>query len=1804
MVRLFLALMIALFASSAWADVPDRRIAVSRNVDFYGSDLQTIFDTTLNACQAACFESNQCSAFTYNQRSSACFLKSSVSSVEFYDGATSARLYPTAPSVLAQAAARTAELDFLTDRDFEQAADLARTLGRTHSVDEQSAVDLLDAATVRRGAGDTLGALRLTGAALTLTDAAADWVEYTRLAQRLTADNDTHRAARERAIPAAIAAYQRAPNDGLRVAALLELAPALEDADRGRAMIPALRLAQAIQPRRDVEVALEDAIGKYGFRVVDTQVESDSATPRICAAFSEDLIAAGTDYTPYVNLPDPALVVQVNDGQLCIDGVRHGERYRVVLRQGLPGANGETLARDTELSLYVRDRSPAVRFPSQAYVLPRAGDIAVPVETVNITDVDLTLRRLSDRNIVRAMQSRMLNRQLYDYEQRQLDEEMAMRVWDGAVTVTGDLNADATTQIPLSDALEGQPAGVYALSAEIPGADSYDNPPATQWFILTDLGLATWLGNDGLTVMVRSLADASAVTGSTVTLISDGNAVLGTAMSDASGVATFPAGLTRGRGTDAPALVTVEMGDDMAYLSLNDAAFDLSDRGVEGREPAAAIDTFLATDRGAYRAGETIHATALMRDATAQAVPEVPLTAVLTRPDGVEYSRTTSTTGVAGGHVFALPVADTAPRGTWRIAVLADTYAEPLATQGVLVEDFLPERIDFDLSLPDGLRLGDDPTLSVEARYLFGAPASDLDVEGEALLRPTQTVAGWDGYRFGRYDDPVDAELTYLDVVQTDPAGAARMSVDMPDIAATQPMELRVTARVTEGSGRPVERQITAPVLPTRDMIGIAPLFDGVVGEGTMARFDLVALSPDLEPTGMDVVWTVNRVETRYQWYSLYGDWMWEPVTSRERVATGTATLEQPVTVEAPVDWGRYEIVVEKAGGDHASASMGFDAGWYAPATARDTPDVLQASLDADSYAVGDTAMFRVVPRYAGTAVVTVMTDRVIAMETVQVSEGENTIPLPVTDDWGAGAYVSASVIRPMDAAAGRNPARALGLGFAQVDPGDAALSVSLDAPDQMQPRQAMEVGITVDGVTEGETAYVTLAAVDLGILNITGFDAPDPQGHYFGQRKLGVEMRDLYGRLIDGMNGAMGTVRSGGDAMGNLGMQSPPPTEELVAYFTGPLTVGADGTATASIDLPAFNGTVKLMAIAWTDSGIGQADRDVLVRDPIVLTASAPRFLAPGDQSRMLLEVQHTDGPAGEIGLGLLSDGLAIDARGLPTSFTLAEGEKQTFEVPFGALDAGTPTLTVVLTTPDGESLAKDVTVPVLVNDPEVSRVSRFTLAAGDTFTFDDQAFAGFAPGTGSATLSVGPLARFDAPGLLRALDRYPYGCTEQITSQAMPLLYMSSVAQAMGLASAADVAERVDQAILEVTANQARNGGFGLWRASSGDLWLAAYVTDFLGRARGQGFTVPEVAFDSAIDNLRNEVNYYPDFDAGGEDLAYALMVLAREGAANVGDLRYYADEKGGAFGSPTAQAQLGMALSLYGDPRRADVMFALAENRLMRLSPPPAGQSVWRADYGTNRRDAAAVLALATEAGSMAVDTASIAQGLAQETGRASTQEAAWTLLAANAMIDDLRTAGITVDGAAPDGPIVRLREQRVASAPVRVSNGSDAPTEVTVTSFGVPSDPLPAGGEGYAITRAYYTTEGAFADPATVASGERLVAVLTVTPFGLQEARLMVDDPLPAGFEIDNPNLLRSGDIARLDWLDIAPTETAEFRADRFLAAVDWRSDASFQLAYIVRAVSPGTFHHPAASVEDMYRPQLRARTDAGRVTVTD
>ncbi len=278
----------------------------------------------------------------------------------------------TPQPILAQADSRAAELSFLTEGDLANARDLALQIGRYHSSDEFPVGDLLSAATERRNAGDQLAAFRYIGAAIALTDRADLWLEYGRLGQTLTStDSAAQSQARSRALTALTNAYLRSPDAELRATILFDMATALESDGRGRDMIPALRLAQDLAPRRDAEAELDRAIGLYGFRVADTQVDSDAVTPRICVNFNEDLIQAGTDYAPFVQLPDAAFTVDVTGPQLCIDGVEHGERYRLVLRAGLPAASGEELVRPVELTLYVRDRSPAVRFTSRAYVLPR-----------------------------------------------------------------------------------------------------------------------------------------------------------------------------------------------------------------------------------------------------------------------------------------------------------------------------------------------------------------------------------------------------------------------------------------------------------------------------------------------------------------------------------------------------------------------------------------------------------------------------------------------------------------------------------------------------------------------------------------------------------------------------------------------------------------------------------------------------------------------------------------------------------------------------------------------------------------------------------------------------------------------------------------------------------------------------------------------------------------------------------------------------------------------------------------------------------------------------------------------------------------------------------------------------------------------------------------------------------------------------------------------------------------------------------------------------------------------------------------
>lgn len=1801
----FLAVVMPLAGQAA-----DRQILTTRDADYFGFDLRTERDVTLEKCQQICIGDGACKAFTYNPRVQWCFLKSDFGQMAPFAGAIAGRIVEAAaePDIGAPE-----KLSFISEPLLQGARNQKREL---------QALDVTEGRDVTEQAGrNALASGDNTGAAASFRSAIAaapeDSTLWRALAEALTGISGDYSASGE-AVSAALNAYQQSRTLGQRTAALVALARSLEKTQSYRPALDAYKAALALAEDAGTRAAYNDLRQRQGFRVVNNNVDADSASPRACVQFSEPLLKRGTDYSSFVTLDGktPA-AMDASGNQICVEGLVHGQRYRLALRKGLPSSVDEALEKPVDIDVYVRDRAASVRFTGDSFVLPSTARRGIPLVSVNTEKAVLKLYRVGDRNITTLLASSQFLTQMDGYSAGRLESESGELVWQGTIDITRDLNREVVTSFPVDEALPERKPGIYALTAHAEGSTSEEwDAQATQWFLVSDTGISTWAGTDGLNVFIRSLATAKPLAGVELQLLAKNNEVLGTAKTDSDGRATFSAGLLRGGAASAPAIMTARNGDgDYVFLDMTRAGFDLSDRGVTGRASPGAIDLFAWTERGIYRAGETVHAGVLARDIEGNAIEKLPLTFIFSRPDGVEDRRIITDGGVVGGHMPDLALQPNAMRGSWTMRVYTDPRGTALAEKSFLVDDFVPDRIEFDLeSAAKILEPGKQADVTIQGRFLYGAPGAGLEPEGEVVLRPTRRDEAFPGYVFGLADEENNGEseeqkrLTLEDLSVLDEDGKSTFGVELTDLpSTTQLLNADVVVRLREAGGRAVERKLTLPVRSGAPSIGIRQEFSGDLAADTSARFHVLGIAADGSKQAMSgLEWKLLKLERNYQWYREGSAWRYEPVQLTKQIETGKLEAgTDGASISVPVGWGRYRLEVASASQDGPVSSVDFDAGWFVEATSTETPDGLEIALDKDRYAVGDTAKLRISSRFAGEVMITAGSEKLVhvAYDSIGAEGGE--VDIPVTKEWGAGAYVTATLFRPGDARESRMPMRAIGIRWLAVDPAARKLDVALVLPEKALPRQRLEIPVAVAGAGVGDKAYVTLAAVDVGILNLTRYETPDPAAWYFGQRRLGMEIRDIYGRLIDGSLGTTGRLRTGGDG-GEVALQGSPPTEKLVAFFSGPVELDADGKATVGFDIPQFNGTVRVMAVAWTASGVGNAQRDVVIRDPVVVTASLPKFLAPGDEARLRLDIANTDGPAGDYRVDVSSNLNVTAGEGSDNrTVKLEKSGKASVEMPLVGENPGDGLITVTLFDPSGTPFTQDLHIPVRPAAMPQTVRRNITIAPGSKLSVSGDLLADSMLTDASVTINVTRSPAFDVPALLMTLDRYPYGCAEQTTSRALPLLYVSGLAKDAGLAEDGEIRKRVQDAILRVLSYQSASGSFGLWSPGSGDLWLDAYITDFLTRAREQSYDVPDRALDIALTNLRNGVGYDNNVKDRGNEMAYALYVLARNRQAAIGDLRYYADSMLADFPTPLARAHLAAALSLYGDVQRSKAVFADA----VAYAGKNAGVSLARSDYGSALRDGAATLALAAESRPVPDVVPQLVSHVAKEweaKSTTSTQEQAWTVLAARALGEEDKSLRLDVNGTLKSGGYrSRLSGDELLARPVDITNSGREAVTAVVTTVAAPARPLAAGGDGFDISRAYYTLDGEETNISEAVQNERYVAVITVTPQNDHAARLLITDLLPAGFEIDNPSLVQSASLANFDWVgDVEPAHT-EFRSDRFVAAFDRAAGDSSEitLAYVVRAVTPGTYDHPAATVEDMYRPQLSARTATGRLEVS-
>ena len=239
-----------------------------------------------------------------------------------------------------------------------------------------------------------------------------------------------------------------------------------------RPALDALRVSLELRETADVRALYEKMREDHGFRLLDYTVDADSASPRACFQFSEELPNKRTDFSPFVAIAgQDKLALSADDKQLCVEGLKHGERYSVTLRAGLPSTVKETLPKSADLTIYVRDRKAMARFAGKAYVLPRTGQRGIPLVSVNTKAVDIAVYRISDRNLIETVLGRDFQRNLYPYELERLTDSRGVKVWNGELAVEQTLNAEITTAFPVDQAIGDMAPGVYVMTAAAKGTD-------------------------------------------------------------------------------------------------------------------------------------------------------------------------------------------------------------------------------------------------------------------------------------------------------------------------------------------------------------------------------------------------------------------------------------------------------------------------------------------------------------------------------------------------------------------------------------------------------------------------------------------------------------------------------------------------------------------------------------------------------------------------------------------------------------------------------------------------------------------------------------------------------------------------------------------------------------------------------------------------------------------------------------------------------------------------------------------------------------------------------------------------------------------------------------------------------------------------------------------------------------------------------------------------------------------------------------------------------------------------------------
>ena len=1282
-----------------------------------------------------------------------------------------------------------------------------------------------------------------------------------------------------------------------------------------------------------------------------------------------------------------------------------------------------------------------------------------------------------------------------------------------------------------------------------------------------------------------------------------------------------------------PFIAVAEADKQKAYVRVVDGEEQSVSRfDVGGKDIQKGLKGFIYGERGVWRPGDTLHISFMLEDREKRIPDKHPVALEIYNPRGQFYTKMISTQGTNGFYTFDVPTQADDPTGLWNAYVKVGGTA---FHKSLRIETIKPNRLKITLALPTILQASSkDVYAPLTSSWLTGATASRLKAKVEMSLSKVNTQ--FKNYGQYLFNNPAtDFTTVRADVFNgvLDAEGRAGVNIQLP-VATGAPgmLNATLTTRVFEPGGDASIYSQTVPFSPFTSYVGInlnQPKGKYIETDKDHV-FDIVTVNDQGQP--------VNRSNLEYKIYRISWSWWWEngeesfgtyinnssitPVASGNLQTTG-GKASFKFRINYP-DWGRYLVYVKDRESGHATGGTVYIdwPDWRGRSNKTDPSGIkmLAFSLDKDSYEIGETATAIIPAAAGGRALVSLENgSTVLQQQWLEVSDqGDTKLTFKITPEMAPNVYLHISLLQPHAQTVNDLPVRMYGIAPVFVTNRQTILQPQIKMPEVLRPETDFNVTVSEKS---GKPMTYTLAIVDDGLLDLTNFKTPDPWNEFYAREALGIRTWDMYDDVLGASGGRYSSLFStGGDA-------SLKPADakanrfKPVVKFIGPFYLAKGKQQTHTLKLPMYVGSVRAMVVAGQDGAYGNAEKTAFVRTPLMLLSTLPRVLSTQEEITVPVNVFAMENQVKNVTVSLEASGAGVQITG-------NRQQSLTFDQPgdqlaYFTLKTGSKTgkATIHLTASgNGQQTKETIEIEVRNPNPVVTLRNSQWIEAGQEAELS-YTLAGSSSANNQVQLEVSRIPSVDISRRFDFLYNYQHHCTEQLTSKALPLLFVSQF-KAVDEQEAEKIKTNVQEAIRQIYARQLPNGGFVYWPGNAvADEWITSYTGMFLTLAQEKGYAVhPNVLNKwkrfqrAAAQNWRmpQEASNWQIWQSELQQ-AFRLYTLALAGAPEYGAMNRMKEQPGLSI---QAKWRLAAAYALTGKMKPAGELVYNAETTVIPYSS-------MNLIYGSSDRDEAMILEtliLMKRDRDALQQAKKVSQNLAQENWF-STQSTAFALMAMGRLAEQLSgTLDFTWSWNGKQQPAVKspkaVFEKEIATSPksgtVSVKNqGKGALSVDLITRTQLLNDTLPAIADNIRLDVKYTDMAGSPISVEDIRQGTDFMSAVTLSNIsGTSDySNLALTHIIPSGWEIYNERMIVPEASSSNSNEANTPESSADkytykdIRDDRVLTYFDLRRGESKTFTVRLQATYAGNFILPAIQCEAMYDAVVQARTKAGRTTVS-